>query len=731
MIRKGISLLKATSFLRNQSLTGARSLSSVLFIQTKSNVKNNNTSTSKLFHRYLSSVKETIEFRAETRQLLDIVTNSIYTDKEVFLRELISNSSDALEKLRYKQVIGEVKTNDEPLGIEIVADKAAKTLTIIDNGIGMSKDELVNNLGVIARSGSKQFVESLKKGTTDGSTTKSSDPHGIIGQFGVGFYSAFMISDEVVVDSISAAAPEGSPVIAHRWSSDGSGVFSVEPVETPVEGHTRGSRLVLKLKEKHLEFADPATLKTIVKKYSSFVAFPIKLNGEVVNTVSALWIKDKKEVTQKQYGEFYKFITNAYDEPKYTLHYRTDAPIDLKVLFFVPSFHSEKFGGGQMEPGVNLYSRKVLIESKPTDLMPNWMRFVKGVVDSEDLPLSLSREKPQDSALLRRIKEVVTRKFIRFLEEQKTADADTFKEFYTEYSHFLKEGICTDEKFGSQIAKLLMFESSNLEANTLSTFDEYIARCPPEQDKIYFLVSTSRAAAMQSPYMETFRKHGNEVLLMYQGIDDFVMSNLRTFSGRRLTSIEDSSIDLAGSKKKDESKDELKDEKVSSKLTEMQGTEVCGWFRMVLGETRVREVKLTTRLADSPAIVTDHESGRLRKMMRMLEHSNNGMASFLPPQILEINPDHPVIVSLYQAIEATRGSTTEAPSTTDSASAAIPEAEIVPTEATKAVEHVEATAKLVAEQIFDNALIAAGLIDDPNRMLPRLNKILEAAMEKK
>jgi len=511
MIRSGISLLKSSSSLRSRSLsaanshlfktTTARSISSsLLFVQQQP--RNVYQKKNSLHTRYLSSTtKETIEFRAETRQLLDIVTNSIYTDKEVFLRELISNSSDALEKLRYKQVIGEAKTSDEPLGIEIIADKTAKTLTIIDNGIGMTKDELVNNLGVIARSGSKQFVESLKKGATDG--TKSSDPHGIIGQFGVGFYSAFMISDEVIVDSISAVAavPEGSPVVAHRWSSDGSGMFSVEQIETPVEGHTRGSRLVLKLKEKHLEFADATNLKTIVKKYSSFVAFPIKLNGELVNTVSALWIKDKKEVTEKQYSDFYKFVTSAYDEPKYTLHYRTDAPIDLKVLFFVPSFHSEKFGGGQMQPGVNLYSRKVLIESKPADLMPNWMRFVKGVVDSEDLPLSLSREKPQDSALLRRIKEVVTRKFIRFLEEQKTADADTFKEFYTEYSHFLKEGICTDEKFGSQIAKLLMYESSNLEANSLSTLDEYIARCPPEQDKIYFLVSTSRTAAIQSPYM--------------------------------------------------------------------------------------------------------------------------------------------------------------------------------------------------------------------------------------
>lgn len=261
------------------------------------------------------------------------------------------------------------------------------------------------------------------------------------------------------------------------------------------------------------------------------MSFPIKVNGEVVNTVSAIWTKDKKEVTEDQYNEFYRFIANAYDKPKYKLHFRTDAPLDLKVLLYVPSFHSEKFGMGLTELGVNLYSRKVLIESKPKDLLPEWLRFVKGVVDSEDLPLSLSREKPQDSNLLKRIREVLTRKFLKFLEDELKSDPVKFKEFYIEYQMFLKQGVCQDYKFMDQLAKLIMYESSACTPGELITFDDYISRCPPEQKEIYYLVAPNRDAALRSPYYETFKKHGREVLLLFNTIDDFVMSNIKTYSG--------------------------------------------------------------------------------------------------------------------------------------------------------------------------------------------------------
>jgi HSP90 family molecular chaperone len=319
-----------------------------------------------------------MSFQAETRKLLDIVTNSIYTDKEVFLRELISNSSDALEKYRYYQVKGEVKgdADTHPLEIQILTDSVNNTLTIMDSGVGMTKDELVANLGTIARSGSKQFVESLKgsagSGEQGSSTPSSANSDGIIGQFGVGFYSSFMVSDSVSFESRSAVAPD--EVAPHKWSSDGSGVFKIEPL-TAIDGlHRHGSKITMKLKDSCKEFSDADRIKSIIKHYSSFVSFPIKVNGDTVNTVSAIWTQDKKTVTEEQYLDFYRFIANAYDKPKYHLHFRTDAPIDLKVLLFVPSFHSEKFGMGVTEPGVNLYSRKVLIESKPKDLLPDWLR---------------------------------------------------------------------------------------------------------------------------------------------------------------------------------------------------------------------------------------------------------------------------------------------------------------------------------------------------------------------
>jgi HSP90 family molecular chaperone len=636
-----------------------------------------------------------MEFQAETRKLLDIVTNSIYTDKEVFMRELISNASDALEKYRYKAVNNEVVGGDIEGGeINIITNQTNNTLTIEDNGIGMTRDELIGNLGTIARSGSKAFVQNAMEEGGDSSKDKTD---GIIGQFGVGFYSSFMVSDAVAVESVSALKSEDGDVMpanAHRWSSDGTGQFNIEEVGD--SGLVRGSRIVMNLKDEHKDFADENKIKDIIKKYSNFVSFPIKVNGEAVNTVSAIWTEDKSTLTKQQYTDFYKFLSNAFDEPKYTIHFRADAPLDLKCLFFVPTFHTEKFGMGRIEPGVNLYSRKVLIESKPQDLLPDWLRFVKGVVDSEDLPLSLSREKPQDSRLLGRIRDVLTRKIVRFLEDEKKRRPEAFKEFYTEYSFFLKEGVCHDFKFMDQISKLLMFESSKEEAGILTSFDDYIGRCSPEQKEIYYLVAPSREAALMSPYYEQFKKSGVEVLFLYQTIDDFVMRNVNAFNGRTLVSAETSSVDLD----KEDKAEKDGEESTGAKLSEEEVTAVCSWIKTALGEARVREVKSTTRLSESPACVTDHESGALRRMMKMVDQSNAGAAAaVLPPQILEINADHAIIQTLSAVHKQ------------DNA-------------------EMQAVAKLVAEQVLDNALIAAGLIDDPRAMLPRLNSILESTLKR-
>jgi TNF receptor-associated protein 1 len=638
--------------------------------------------------RQFSTNAETREFQAETRKILDIVTHSVYTDKEVFLRELISNASDALEKFRYKQVNSEVSSsNSVPLEINIQIDTTANTITMTDTGIGMTREELISNLGTIARSGSKAFVEELRK---DSGSSSSREGDSIIGQFGVGFYSSFMVSDKVTVESISALESQSDKAV-NKWSSDGSGMFTIETA--PESELKRGSRITMYLKESCKEFASVDKVKTIIKKYSNFVSFPIKVNDEAVNTVSALWLQDKKDISKSQYKEFYKFISNAFDEPRYTLHFRSDAPIDLKCLFFIPTFHHEKFGMGRIEPAVNLYSRKVLIESKPKDLLPEWLRFIKGVVDSEDLPLSLSREKPQDSNLLRRIREVLTRKVIRFLEDQAKSDAEKYKEFYIEFNYFLKEGVCQDHTFMDQIVKLLRFESSAMNEGELVSLDDYIARSTPDDKHIYYLVAPNREAAFQSPYYETFKKHGKEVLLLYNSIDDFVMTNIRSYNGRELTSAENSTIDLGKDKVDEAEKDKIKE----NALSEDEAKQLCEWITTVLGE-RVREVKTTTRLSDSPAIVTDHQSGALRKMMKMLDQSNSGAqkSQTMPPQVFEINPSHPLIVNIFKTKDQNDG-------------------------------HI---AKLVAEQLFDNAMIAAGLVDDARSMIPRLNEILKSTLTK-
>lgn len=647
--------------------------------------------------RKMSGTSETMEFQAETRKLLDIVTNSIYTDREVFLRELISNASDALEKYRYQQVTGEATGSDIPLEINIITDEKAKTLTIVDSGIGMSREDLIANLGTIARSGSKQFVENLKNSAAPDSKGSAAD--GIIGQFGVGFYSSFMVSDSVDVESQPAGETS-----AHKWSSDGSGQFTIDGVSAEEAAEHlaggRGSRITMHLKESCAEYAQADKIKSIIKKYSAFVSFPVKVNGEVVNTVQAIWAQDKTTITEEQYNDFYRFIATAYDKPMYRLHFRADAPIELKCLFYVPRFHSEKFGMGRIEPGVNLYSRKVLIESKPADLLPGWLRFLKGAVDSEDLPLSLSREKPQNSALLRRIRDVLTRKFLRFLADEAKNNPTTYREFYVEYHMFLKEGLCQDYTFMSQISKLMLFESSAAEAGEMVSLDDYISRCAPEQKHIYYLIAPSRDAALQSPYYETFKKHKKEVLLLYNTIDDFVMNNLKEFGGRTLLSAETSSIDLSkeGSvpeDAEDENKEDSKDKKASvTPLTDAEAEDCCTWLSMAL-TGKVSSVKITKRLSDSPAIVTDHESGALRRMMKMVEQANAGAkGEALPPQNLEINPSHPLIVNLY--------SMKDDPSS---------------------------VAGLVAEQMLDNCLMAAGLIEDPRYMLPRLNDLLLATTQ--
>ena len=640
---------------------------------------------------------EKMEFQAETRQLLDIVTHSLYTDKEVFMRELVSNASDSLEKLRHLQATNQVVMADGddevPLEIRIHLDEVTSSITITDTGIGMTKEELISNLGTIARSGSKTFLQEYS--ATQGAVDTS---RGIIGKFGVGFYSSFMVGENVEVRSRSAMVPDETPKI---WRSDGSGSFEVLDVADGVR-QDRGSSIQIFLKESCWDFIDENRIEKILKRYSNFINFPIFLNGKRVNTQTALWSMDPKEVTEEEYFAFYKYIANAVDDPLDTYHFRADAPIDVKALFFIPSFHSEKYGMERMQPGVSLYSRKVLIESKSPDILPDWLRFVKGVVDSEDLPLAISREKAQDSALIKKLRRTLTQKIIGHLTNMANKERDRYEvEFYREYGFFLKEGVCQDFEFSAKLAKLLRFESSKGLAAGESkddkyvSLDAYIARMEPEQEEIYYLVAPTRTSALASPYLEAFEKVGVEVLLMYSSIDDFVMANLETYEGRKLVSVEKGDIDLAKFSKtnqKDETKDDDDGElyKADRELTSHEIFDFCVWFKEILGEEKVASCTSTTRLSSSPAIVTDSESGALRRMMYMVDTGEGGRDGIpIPKQHVEINPKHAIVVGISDLIKTQ-----------------------------------PALAKVLAAQVYDNCLVAAGLLDDSRSMLPRLNDIL-------
>jgi HSP90 family molecular chaperone len=374
--------------------------------------------------------QKTMEFQAETKQLLDIVTHSLYTDKEVFLRELVSNASDACEKLRHLQSASGSNTDlvffdkERSLEIHIDLDEVESSLTIRDTGIGMTAEDIVSNLGTIARSGSKQFMNQLQQAEESKDDSALDAAKGIIGKFGVGFYSAFMVADSVTVTSKPATSKTSDETSGNvsMWTSDGTGTYELAEIDdSETSGNSqrfdRGTTVKLFLKEDYWGLLSESKIKDVLNKYSNFVRFPIFVNGDRVNTVEAVWARDPKEVDEETYTEFYKYIANAIDEPLDTLHFRADAPLEVRALLFVPSFHSEKYGMERMEPGVSLYSRKVLIEHKSPDILPDWMRFVKGVVDSEDLPLSISREKPQDTALIGKLKKALTRRFLSQLEK--------------------------------------------------------------------------------------------------------------------------------------------------------------------------------------------------------------------------------------------------------------------------------------------------------------------------
>jgi molecular chaperone HtpG len=617
----------------------------------------------------MSETKKTEErhaFQAEVRQILDIVIHSLYTDREIFVRELVSNASDSLEKLRLSKLRNEeIVEPDKELEITITTDETARTITIADTGVGMTREELVEHLGTIAKSGTKAFLAKLG----DGAERSES----MIGQFGVGFYSVFMVADEVDVYTRSAA-PDGEEL---KWTSNGRDGFAIEAAE----GVGRGCRIVVHLREDMAEYSKTERIRGLLRKYSNFVPVPILLNGERVNTVEALWTKKKSEVSDEEYTEFYKFAAHAWDEPTYVMPFQADAPLEIRALLFVPGENHEHLGFGQLEAGVALYCRRVLIDPHPEGFLPEWMRFVRGVVDSSDLPLNISREAMQDSALVRKLGQVIQGRFVKFLAKQAKDDPEKYREFYKKFSRFLKEGIATDPEQQAALAGLLRFETSMTEPGELVSFADCIARAKEDQKEIYYLVGASREVIESGPYLEAFRERGLEVAFFTESADEFVLDALGEFDGRKLVAVNRAGIEL----EEKEIEGEALDEKETAGLAE--------WMKKTLGE-KVTGVEAGRRLVGSPAaalVPGDAPNAHMRAMMRAMGQD----APEVVPS-LEINPRHPLVRRL----------------------------------ASLRAENPELAAD-VARQISDQAMLAAGLVDHPQQVASRMNELLARLLEER
>ena len=610
-------------------------------------------------------------FQAEIQQLLNIVIHSLYTDKEIFIRELVSNAVDALEKLRFLQTSGSTVHQPElPLKISIQTDENAGTIAFTDTGTGMTHGDLVENVGTIAHSGSKAFLKSL-------SANKGKPDLSLIGQFGVGFYSAFMVGKKVVVTSRSHEPDEQG----WEWTSEGEGGYEMQaaPADTP-----RGTSIVVHLKEEEKDFAKDWRVEGILKRYSNFVPFPIELNGKAVNTVQAIWTRNKNEIKEDEYEEFYRYFGHDQDKPLYRLHFSADAPLNINALLYVPSHNVENVSMARLDPEVSLYCKRVLIQSHAKGLLPEWLRFLRGVVDSEDVPLNISRETMQDTSLIQKLNRVITSRFIKFLEEQATKDAGQYEKFFNEFGRFIKEGVIVDFTHRDALAKLLRYESSTLAKGEKTSLAEYVQRMPADQKEIYFHFAPSRASAESSPYYEVFAARKYEVLFFYDQWDEFAMDHLHQFDGKNIKAAERADLAIEAAEQKD------------GGLNNDSAEALAKWMKDVLKEG-VNAVRSSRRLVDSPAVVVDQEHAMTRSMRQIMR----GLRKEGGPEPehkydLELNPRHPVIVRLEQIRQ-----------------------------------NDPDLAQKVAEQIYDNARVAAGVLDDPRIMLKRMNELLHRVLERK
>lgn len=574
--------------------------------------------------------KKTYKFKAEIKQLLDILAKSLYTNREIFVRELISNATDALDKVRFENIRGtEIFQPDVDFEIKIDLDKEKKLFTITDTGIGMTRDELISNIGTIAHSGSMDFIEKLSENEDKGPD--------LIGQFGVGFYSVFMAANEVVVTTRSYLKDESS----WQWSSDGSGSYKIEQIN---ENIPRGTKIEVHLKDDAEEFSEKFRIESVIKTYSNFVSFPIKVDGEQVNKISAVWREPKNNVKEKEYKEFYKFFANATEDPVGWMHFSADAPIQLNSLLFFPKTNYETLGFSPEEHGVSLFVKRVLIQNDNKDLMPKYLRFVRGVVDTEDLPLNISRETLQENAVIIKIRNLLVKRILSHLSDMAKNETDKYNEFWNQFGRIIKEGYA-DYANQEKVASLFRYNSSNHEkGDDLCSLDDYIERMKDGQENIFYLSTTSRDAADKNPHLEIFRKKGIEVLYSFDPIDEFVLSGLMKYKEKQVVSADQAELDSLKDVKADEESDTKKDGKEKKEKPDTKDLEkLCTRIKNILGD-QIEEVRLSERLTDSPAVLVSADGGMSAQMSRIMQVMNKDT----PPakKTMEINGDHELVKNM-------------------------------------------------------------------------------------
>ncbi len=570
---------------------------------------------------------EKMGFEAEVSRLLHMMVHSVYSDQEIFLRELVSNASDACDKLRYGVLTdASLKTDGNDFGIAIVADAEAKTITVSDNGIGMNRDDLIANLGTIARSGTANFVDQL--------TGDSKKDVQLIGQFGVGFYSVFMVAGDVAVTTRKAGDAQ-----AWRWTSKGEGSYEIEEA---TKEH-QGTEIVLHIKEGATEFLEQHRLQNIVTTYSDHIEVPITLaikgkeeadaEAKVVNAGSAIWARPKSDITDEQHTEFYRHVGGAFDEPTHRLHYKVEGMQEYTVLLYVPTQKPMDLFDPARKNRVKLYVKKVFISDDSAEVLPGWLRFMRGVVDSQDLPLNVSREMLQNNPVVSRMSKAITKKVLGDFEKMAEKDSEKFEKIWTEFGGVIKEGIYEDFERRDQILKLSRFKSTAVEGWT--TLADYVSRMKDKQDKVYYITGTEEDALKRSPQLEGFKARGIEVLLLADAVDDFWLQMVPDFEGKGFASITRGTSDLdeiAGVEKKDE-----------EKAPEGELTTLITLIKEVLGD-KVSDVRSSNRLTDTSSCLVASDTGMDMAMERMLKAHNQLDA--MTAKVLEINPSHPLIRKL-------------------------------------------------------------------------------------